>query len=167
MASKRVPLTAEEIRRLFDYDPETGMLTNRITFGKRISGKEAGGEANEIGYRSISIQKHRYLVHRVIWAWVYGTWPSTELDHIDRNPRNNRIQNLREADRSLQVRNTKIFSTNVSGIKGVSWDKARNRWTASVYRGDQRIALGRFHNKQDAANVRHAAMIALHGEDLG
>lgn len=67
------------------------------------NGKEAGWLGNN-GYRSLSVDDKKYLTHRVIWYLHYGTWPKV-LDHINQNPLDNRIENLRECTQSTNLRN--------------------------------------------------------------
>lgn len=72
-----------------------------------------------------------YLVHRIIWELHNGEIPDNLcVDHIDGNPLNNAIHNLRLVTRTVNGRNQKKFSTNRSGVTGVSWDEQNSRWLA-------------------------------------
>ena len=64
------------------------------------------------------------------------------LDHIDQDVTNNRPDNLREADRRINALNSKIDVRNKSGVRGVSWDKANNKWTARHKHGSKYKFLG-------------------------
>ena len=98
--TKTLP-SPEVLRDLFDYDPESGILTRRKT-------GMAAGEKNERGYLRVKIKQKHYRVHRVVWAWWYGRHVDEGyfIDHIDRNPSNNRITNLRIVTTGDNCRNT-------------------------------------------------------------
>jgi hypothetical protein len=62
-----------------------------------------------------------YLCHRLIWELVNGEIPEgLTIDHIDQNPLNNKIENLRCVPNKVNVRNKGIYSNSSTGIAGVS-----------------------------------------------
>jgi hypothetical protein len=75
------------------------------------------------------------------------------IDHIDGNPRNNNIQNLREATHQQNSFNTKLRKDNTSGFKGVSFNKVSNKWVAQATLNQVNYYLGLFVNKDDAINT--------------
>ena len=165
MAKSTLPPTAEEVRQRFNYDPKTGILTNRMNLSSNARiGKEAGC-IGPYGYRQVHVAGRLYQGHRIIWLMVYGVWPTLTIDHRDRNRLNNRLENLREADRTLQCINTPRPSDNTSGAKGVYLDKRRGTWYSRISVDRKLVHLGWFKNKQDAIAARHSAMIARFGED--
>jgi len=87
-----------------------------------------------------------------------------ELDHKNGNGKDNRKTNLRPCTRSQNLQNTKIFKTNKSGIKGVSWDSIRKKWTARITINKQFKHLGRFDVKKDAVKARIEAEDRYFGE---
>jgi hypothetical protein len=130
---KNVQLSYERARELFDYDPETGDLTWRVSTNWSIKvGSRAGGKDAE-GYMSVGVDRISYKVHRIIWLWVHGYIPENEIDHINRVRDDNRLCNLREASRSCNMRNFPVREDNTSGVPGVCWDKSRDNWIASVF----------------------------------
>ena len=75
----------ETLKSIFNYDPETGIITNRINrANKHVSraGIKSGTVGNH-GYSVLSIGPKRYLGHRIAWAMFYGQWPSDGIDHIN------------------------------------------------------------------------------------
>lgn len=150
------------LREYFDYNPESGALTwvksrGRTAVGTKVSGLDARG------YFRIGFHKQRFFAHRVAFALYYGRWPTNEIDHIDGNRGNNRISNLREATHAENMRNRTIHSTNVSGISGVSWHKARRKWRAQIGGTKDRKHLGLFDNLADAAEARRQAEQEYYG----
>jgi hypothetical protein len=88
MAAKHsTPLTAERLRELLHYDPETGQFTRR--------GGKAVGYITERGYVRIAIDKRPHYGHRLAWLYTHGSWPTAYLEHVNGNAADNRIANLR------------------------------------------------------------------------
>jgi hypothetical protein len=156
--------SAEQVRQLLNYEPDTGRLVWRVTSGRAIAGREAGGISKDIGYRRIRLLKSGiFLTHHLVWLILKGEWPK-RLDHIDGDRLNNRIENLRECTQSQNLANTGKLSTNTSGIKGVNWHKASQRWLAQIkVRGKQRH-LGVFKTKEEAGVVYAAAAKEAFGD---
>lgn len=99
-------LSAEIVRELFDYAPESGILTRRPCAGTNwrfypITRSRDGDR----GYIKTTVNKRSYFVHRLVWAYVYGVWPALEIDHINRNPSDNRVENLRDVSRATNLLN--------------------------------------------------------------
>ena len=106
------------------FDFETGKaFWKKSIGGKSREGQEAG-YTNSDGYVCVTIEGITYGLHRLIWFAFYKRWPQNMLDHIDRNPSNNTITNLREADASLNGHNASVGIRNKTGVKGVSFDPA-------------------------------------------
>lgn len=149
-------LTITHLKDLFSYDSLTGDLIRIKAFGTRrklFEGKIAG-YTNRRGYRQISIDGIRYQAHRLVWFYHNGTLPSVDIDHINGNRSDNRIENLREAFGSINQINTKLHRHNTSGIRGVSWNKSNNKWTVSIYQNNKRINLGYFDSIEAARERR-------------
>jgi len=87
-----------------------------------------------------------------------------EVDHKDINLNNNLLENLREATRNDNVRNTKIHKNNKSGYKGVCWDKQRRKWHAQIGINNKRISLGFFDTPEEAKVVYDKATEELYGK---
>lgn len=87
-----------------------------------------------------------------------------DVDHINHNIRNNRKENLRVILHNENLMNTKLYSNNTTGVKGVYWDKSRKKWMACITAYKKTYHLGRFDNFDDAVKARKEAEIQYHGE---
>jgi hypothetical protein len=105
-------ISYEIVRDLLDYDPETGIVTYRKDYYKCRKGSTAGYRTDR-GYLRIKIEGKHYRLHRVIWLWMYGTFPENTIDHINRVKSDNRISNLRDVTQkeNCQNRSPRIYST--------------------------------------------------------
>ena len=121
-------LTQEYVKTLFDY--KDGKLIRKIRVANAMQGQEVGSIDNR-GYSKVCINYKDYLTHRIIFLWNHGYLPKM-IDHIDGNTSNNQIENLREASPTTNNYNQKISVKNKSGVKGVSWNKQRNKWVVRI-----------------------------------
>lgn len=158
---------------MFDYDPETGVLTWRVRLANStFIGQEAGTESCHKGktYRHVKAFGKRYVAHRIIFLWKTGDWPPYEIDHEDGNGLNNRWSNLKPKTHLENSRNQRKPSNNSSGVIGVNWNKESRKWKSYIYSNGSQIHLGSFTNKVDAIAARKAAEAELnfhpnHGSD--
>jgi len=122
--------------------------------------KHAGNRAGSPNMKrrwSTKINAALYQNHRIAWALYYGCWPDDQIDHINGNPEDNRIVNLRVVTNAENQRNVARKKTNKSGVTGVCWHKRGKVWQVNI-RGDGRfIYLGSFRNLDDAIAARKAA----------
>jgi hypothetical protein len=89
---------------------------------------------------------------------------STIIDHINGVTLNNQVTNLRPADKAQNAWNSKLRSDNQSGIKGLSWDRSRNRWRVNIQVRGNWMFLGRFKEREEAVRVLEEARKLYHGE---
>ena len=153
-----------ELHRLFDYCPETGVLTWKV---KPCRGRHAGciaGYPNGKGYRGVNARGRKLQVHRIAFAMHYGRWPEADVDHISGVRSDNRISNLREATRSQNTSNMAKHKDNTSGCKGVTWDVKRAKWQAQIMHRGQYFYLGKFTDIKEAEAVVRAKRVKRHGE---
>jgi hypothetical protein len=154
----------EELTRLLDYNPETGVFVwKALRCGVR-RGSVAGSLDPRMGYIRINLCGRLYLAHRLAWFYVTGRWPANEIDHADRDKANNRIANLREATRSENQQNKPTYRNNRSGVKGVHWHKQHRKYLAAIQRNGKKTHLGLFTNLSDAAEAYRTAALAMHGQ---
>lgn len=155
-------LTAEYVRSILEYDPQSGVLTWRTNRGRRArEGDQAGCNHRKgrtsVVYRDVVINKKAYLAHRLIMLMVNGYWPPEQVDHIDGNGLNNRIGNLRLVTNKENGRNQPRHCHNSSGHTGVTWHKQRKKWHAQIVVDGKRHHLGYFIDKNDAVEARKRA----------
>ena len=149
-------LTVAELKDCLIYDENSGVFTRRR--GK-LAGKVAGSD--HAGYIAIRVKGRQYLAHRLAWLYSYGEWPSREVDHIDRNPSNNRIANLRAATRAQNVQNSCVYR---ALPKGVSLARRHpGRWRVSIL-GQY---FGTYDSPHDAALVYDLAAELAFGKFRG
>ena len=152
-------LSHSDVLDMFVYDSESGLLTRSKWTSNRTVGAPVGSP-NKDGHLKTTIRGKSYLVHRVVWLFYYGEWPEGQLDHIDGDPANNRIANLRIASRVENARNLGVPVHNKTGIMGVSWAKAQRKWVAQIKSESGTIYLGNFDSMFEAACSRKSAEIA-------
>lgn len=179
--AKRADITPELCRQLLRYDPETGKLfwkarpTSLFTdertgraWNTRFADKEAFTAISR-GYHIGAIHYVMVKAHRVAWAIHYGEWPDV-IDHINGNPSDNRITNLRNVSQTENMRNLSQRTDNTSGASGV-WREG-NKWAAEIkFKGKKRW-LGRYESFEDACAARANAQAELgfakgHGRPSG
>lgn len=151
-------LSHADVLDMFVYDSESGLLTRRKWTSNRTVGAPVGSP-NKDGHLKTTIRGKSYLVHRVIWLFHYGNWPDGPLDHIDGDPANNRIINLRIASQLENARNLGIPIHNKWGIMGVCWVQAQKKWIAQIKANGEQIHLGNFDSIFEAACHRKSAEI--------
>ena len=159
---KECELTKEYINECLSYDANSGFLFWKVRPINHFKTKRAhacwnaryshmvAGAVNKDGYLSISIDKKIYRAHRLAWFIHYGSWPSKQIDHINRNPSDNRIVNLRDVSPSENLFNRGFATKNTSRRVGVSYCQRTKKWCATF--GKKRI--GRFSTIEEAIESR-------------
>lgn len=157
-------LTHNELIELLDYEQCTGLFRWKFSrWPVTTAGQVAGGQQNN-QYVIISINKKRYLAHRLAWFYVYGRWPVMHLDHINGDRTDNRIANLRECSRVQNQCNRPTPKNNTSGVKGVYWEGRSKKWRAVVVFNKKKKHVGMFANLFDAEMAVKKARDSLHAE---
>lgn len=162
--SNRAALTAERVRELMSYDPSTGIFRWLVSRGSAKAGNVCG-TAHVDGYWVIYIDGQRFLSHHVAWLYVKGEWPTSEIDHRDRDRGNGRVENLREATRSSNMHNTATYKNNKVGLKGVCIDgRAKlKKYQAFIRINGRNVGLGYFMTAEEA----HAAYVRAAEQAFG
>lgn len=112
-------LTQQRLHELIYYDPLTGLMYWRKN-RRGVAAGLAGTTSDKRGYVTVLIDRRRHYIHRLAFLYMLGRWPAEQVDHIDRDKRNNRWSNLREATCTQNHANQGIKSTNTSGFVGVT-----------------------------------------------
>jgi len=165
--SKGKELPIDFLHECFSFDPLRGELIWNVrpeghfktlkgcrVFNSKCSGKPAGSAHNR-GYLAVNIYEVAYLIHRVCWAMYYGQWPDSDLDHINGNKSDNRIENLRAVTRETNSRNQKLRSNNSTSCMGVTKDRGAFRVRINV--DGKRISVGSYPSLEDAIIARKEA----------
>ena len=147
-------LTREDVLRALSYDATRGKFFWRYTLGRKREGAEAGF-LNHNGYRVIGIRGQKIMAHRLVWLMEHGSLPTGELDHINRMPDDNRAENLRLADRYLNMRNRGVQRNNRLGMKGVA--EYQGGFRARIRHQGKVIDLGVFPTANEATIAYSAA----------
>lgn len=159
-------ITCEELKSRVHYDPDTGVFTwiwlpNKA---QRVKIGDIAGYVNKLGYSQLMIDRKTYKSHRLAWLYVYGSFPILFLDHIDGNPTNNRISNLRECTNAENLKNVGITNQNTSGFKGVGWYKPLNKWRSQASIDDKLHHIGYFTTPEEASEAYQKFAKEHHGE---
>jgi HNH endonuclease/AP2 domain len=157
-------INIDVMREHLALNEKTGVLTWKIPpKNNQVSAGDSVGGVSEQGYIRFSLGGVKYMAHRVVYAMLTGLQPE-EVDHIDGDRQNNKIDNLRAATKSTNQRNVKRKINNTSGFTGVYWHKQRQRWVATIRANNRAIHLCETKCKNEAVSARLNAQIALHGD---
>jgi hypothetical protein len=154
-------MNKSEITELLEY--REGYLFWKISLCNRVRSGGKAGYLHKNKYLRVCIKGKQYLVHRIIFFLHHQYWPE-QIDHINGNKLDNRIENLRPASGSCNAWNRPEQSTNTSGAKNVEWDKAKNKWRVRIRANNKRIQIGMFEDINTAKQAAIKARNTLHGE---
>lgn len=157
-------ITQSELKQILDYNPDTGIFTWKINKGGKAKCGTIANSIDSKGYIRIQINNKRNSAHRLAWLYIYGSFPNNMIDHINGNKIDNRIYNLREATVNENQYNRKVPINNTSGIKGVYFDKSRNKWVAELKCNSKKIHIGRFNDIELAQIAINEARNKYHKE---
>lgn len=153
-ANKIIDLKRLHESFLFDFDK--GSIT-------RISNNSIAGHTGKDGYTRVYLDGKLYFRHRLMWSAYYNCQPPEAIDHIDRNPSNDSILNLRAATASKNQQNRKINSNNKSGYTGVC--KFKGKWKSTIYIDSKPVYLGLFDTAHDAHKAYLEKKLLIHGKE--
>ena len=151
-------MSPEDVRVYWDCDTATGVLTWKR--GRRKGHPLCVWEGAH-GYLYATHDRTKYSIHHLVFAWVHGRWPATEIDHVNRDKTDNRPTNLRETTRSRNLLNVPVRKTSQTQRKGVR--RKHSKYEAYIQYGGRYIYLGAFHSLEEAYQERLAAEVRYHG----
>jgi hypothetical protein len=157
MVTVKILPPRRRLKQLFDYDPDTDLLTRRLlprsafvsnaawATHKRFVGQHFRGGPRQ-SHVSVLVDGVYFKVHRVIWKMVTGREPPAVLDHENRNSKDNAWANLRRSTKSQNCANSRARSNHAKGAYPVD----RGKWMATITVRGQRLYLGRFPTEEAA-----------------
>jgi hypothetical protein len=150
MAKTRNEPPSFDVREVFDYS-DGNLLWKQPGRGRKIGAVVGSLMLN--GYISLNVKGRYFYVHRLVYFFHTGRWPEL-IDHIDCNKSNNRIENLREVNKSQNGLNRKdLMPNNKSGFNGVYWSKAAKKWIAQSTLNRKTTYIGGFNEPVEAAKA--------------
>lgn len=153
-------LTRERLRDAFRYDEGTGHFYWKHPRSNAVRPGQIAGRLTNSGYRQIMLDGERHQGHRLVWLWHTGTFPPHELDHVNGDRDDNRIDNLRPATKSENQQNLEgAKRNNKSGFLGVNRHLG-GRWLAQITVDKKKHYLGLYPSPEEA----HAAYLKAKAE---
>lgn len=156
-------ISHQELLRILKYDKDTGFFFWNEPRPKIRVGQKAG-HLHHTGYINLEIGGKHYAAHRLAWFYCTGKWPSDQIDHINCNKSDNRIENLREATNGQNHANVK--TRNKLGHKGVQFRaNLKNKpYVVKIRHNKKDIHIGCFATIEEAAQAYKIYAGKLHGE---
>lgn len=174
--SKPLP-SKEKLMEILDYNQKTGEIVwkprddqpmmipdrrnafNAKRFNAIYAGKPAGSIRKDF-YTQIMIDGDHYKAHRIAWKMVHGEEP-IDIDHINGDKSDNRIENLRSVSHGENMRNKPLYANNKSGFPGVEFHVRDGVWVAKIGADNRQIHLGSFPTINEAIACRIGAQVMI------
>jgi hypothetical protein len=147
-------LTAQRLRELLHYDPETGLFTRLVVTCNKVKIGDVAGSLHYSGCLNIRVEGKIYQAHRLAWLYMTGAWPTSDIDHMNGRRADNRFCNLRDVERVVNNENQRSAKrSNKTGLLGANpW---QGRFMSQIQVRGKKIYLGMF----DTAEEAHAAYL--------
>jgi hypothetical protein len=155
-------ITQQDLLNAFDYHEDGYFIRKISTYKKDNAGTRVGGVPNKRGYKRISILNIRMREHRAIFLWHYGYLPEI-VDHINNNPSDNRIENLRAATNSENLCNRGHQKNSSTKIKNIYLTR-NNTYNVQIKKNNVINYIGTFKTLDDALEAKIKYLNVLHGE---
>jgi HNH endonuclease/AP2 domain len=160
-----IPPPKDIIRRIdndVEYYPSTGLIIWINPQSSKLKPGDIAGNIKADGYISIGFKSksggvYKILAHHIAYYKMRGKWPPREMDHKRGNRADNRWSKLRLAKHHQNISNQKLRINNTSGITGISWYKATNKWQVRIGHRYRTINVGYFSTLQEAIKARRQA----------
>lgn len=152
-------ITQDKLKQLCEY--VDGRLVWRVSTGRVKRGAVVGGKCGR--YYAAQVDGNKCYVHQLVFLYHHGYVPAT-IDHIDGNPANNTVENLRACTQTQNSQNAGLSRRNTSGAKNVSWDKGRSKWVVQVRVNGKSTNFGRYSTFDEAVEVARKVRQTYFGE---
>jgi len=152
----RNDLTADRLRALMHYNPETGEFSRNVHLSNRSRASQVVGNKHSSGYIIICVNGSPRRAHRLAWLYVYGEWPKEQIDHINGIRDDNRIANLRDVT-ALENKRHRTMPQKPGRMLGAALHKATGRWSSQMTVNYKKIHLGYFNTEAEAHSAYAAA----------
>lgn len=153
-------VTHKKLLELLEYNQDSGVFKRKLTVRQYKAGTEAGC-FTKAGYVVICIDRKNYMAHVLAWFYVFGEWPTCQVDHRNGIGTDNRFSNLRDVSTAINAQNKhRARSDSTVGLLGVV--KNRNKFTARIKVGGKRTNIGTFGTAEQAHNEYVKAKRLLH-----
>jgi len=137
-----------DLKDYLSYNPLTGLLHWIKKPCRKISvGQEAGCLDKILGYKKVGFLGKSFRYHKVCWYLYYGKWPEYEIDHVNRDKLDNRIENLRDVPRRENGQNTEGYN------QGAYFNQSKSRWVAQISLDGKAVHLGYFNSEAEAQSA--------------
>lgn len=156
----RNEISQARLHELFDY--KDGQLIWKISRGGKAQKGSVAGRKVKHNYTQIEVDRKTYYLHRLVFIYHNGYCPKV-IDHIDGNPANNKLENLREATLSENQMNSKISKNNSTGMKNVNWNTEANKYRVELSVNGRNKFIGYFDDPELAELVAIEARDKYHG----
>lgn len=151
----------EFLSSIYRYDTETGILYNRKL-------NKPTGTTHPTGYLRVRLRigesgaRRHYMVHRLAWFLVHGTWPADQIDHVNGIRGDNRLCNLREATAQQNLQSRPMHKRNQLGVKGVT--QVKGRFRAQLWNNGRFVLSKTFGTIEEASAAYQAKAREVFGE---
>lgn len=147
---------------LLNCDFDTGSITWKVDRNNRTKSGSVAGYSDKLGYVRVEIDGKSYFAHRIVWLLAHGSWPLGDIDHINGDPSDNRILNLRDVDKATNLQNQRK-SHRGSAVPFLGVSKSRGRFIAVIQVDGKRNWIGSFETAELASKAYIEEKKRLHG----
>lgn len=165
MSNENCTLTQQDVKELFSYCENTGLLTRRKTIHYNAKEGDVINNKSALGYVRVNVNGKSYTAHRLIWLYVYGSFPKNEIDHINGIRNDNRIVNLRDVTHDVNLNNLRIDKRNKYGCKGVTFHKASKKFCVNFNRFGIRHYVGLFDTLELAIAAYESKFLSINQKE--
>ena len=157
-------MSAELIRSLYVYDSDTGNLIWRMSpFRSKRKAGDIAGSYKKNGRWEVKVGGRGVLRSRIVWLYHHGSLPNAEIDHINRDASDDRIENLREATRSQQLVNRRLMGHNSCGFHSIYLNKKTGLWAVRISINGKRKRFGSYRTVIEAAQAADRIGLEAYG----